>query len=65
VILTEEEVKVLEKLLTCSKCGSRLVEIEFQMLSMERRRVKGCYVKCCLNCGYCEKLEGLEWNEED
>ena len=57
--MTEKEVRVLDKLLTCPKCGSRKVEILFTT----GKRLKGCYVRECLNCGYCEKLEGLKWNE--
>ena len=60
MILTEEEVKALEKLLTCPECGSRKVEISYY----EGRYVRGGYYKMCLDCGYCEILEGLKWNEE-
>ena len=54
MILTEKEAEILDKLLTCSKCGSRKVEIYYV-------GVLESYVKCCRNCGYCEKLEGLKW----
>lgn len=56
MILTEKEVEVLNKLLTCSKCGSRAVEI---ILKEDDR----FYVKRCLRCGYEEELREIIWDE--
>ena len=53
MILTQEEAKALEKLLTCSKCGSKQVSITYR---------DGKYLKECLYCGYREELKGLEWD---
>jgi len=52
MILTEEEEKLLERLLTCLKCGSKVVEIVWK---------KGKYVKRCLKCGYEKELKEIEW----
>ena len=52
MILTEEEAKALEKLLTCPVCRSKAVNILYKVRY---------YVKVCKDCGYRERLE-IEWD---
>ena len=59
MILTEEEAKALEKLLTCPKCGSKAVEIILKESKYGGRF--NVYVKRCLKCGREEELTEVEW----
>ena len=62
MILTEKEAEFLDKLVTCSKCGSRAVEILLE--ESNKFGVVNVYVKRCLRCGHKEELEEIIWDEE-
>ena len=59
-ILTEKEKKALDELLTCPKCGSKMIEI-FLKESKCSGRVN-IYVKRCKKCGYEEELKEVDWD---
>jgi len=57
-ILTEKEKKALDELLTCSKCGSKVVKI-----FLKERKCNGrvnIYVRRCEKCGYEEELKEVD-----
>ena len=61
MLLTEEEAKCLNRLVTCPKCGSKAVEIILKESKYDE--TVNIYVKRCLKCGYEEELEEIVWDE--
>ena len=60
MLLTGDEAKALDKLLTCPECASKAVEIILKESKYGGRL--NVYIKRCLKCGYSEELREINWD---